>query len=292
MNLKIRKQADDDMLPEYDFAGATRGKYYERYQRGVTITVTDLETTSRTLVFTDAGAVDAAKLGDVLFLLRGAYAAGLDALRRRSRPIGADSALDIAKILRSHIGKLDVKGIDSLFSRNLGERSLITRSVSYHSPLEMTLSGVPDGLSAAVLLAGGNFESVIEASEGGVAMPTVGDVIHSLRVALIPGVRAPLGFGIRSRLVKLSREELNELMRHDPQTEDRGGFQRFLIGLQSRVNRVTGAIDLSEPEMALILRHGRNPRRGGWQASIRRIFGRHFDFLAASKRHARRKRTR
>lgn len=26
--------ADDEMLPEYDFSGAIRGKYYERYQQG------------------------------------------------------------------------------------------------------------------------------------------------------------------------------------------------------------------------------------------------------------------
>jgi len=26
--------ADDEMLPEYDFRGAVRGKYYERYRQG------------------------------------------------------------------------------------------------------------------------------------------------------------------------------------------------------------------------------------------------------------------
>ena len=26
--------ADDEMLPEYDFSGAVRGKYYERYRQG------------------------------------------------------------------------------------------------------------------------------------------------------------------------------------------------------------------------------------------------------------------
>src|SRR5258706_5455070 len=268
MNLRTRKQTDEDMLPEYDFSGATRGKYYERYQAGVSVIVTDSETTSRTLVFTDAGAIDTAKVGEVLFLLRGAYAAGLGAFRRRSRSIEADSALDVGKILRSHIGRLDVKGIDALFSRNLGERSLITRSVSYNSPLEMTLSGVPDGLSAAVLLSGGDFESVIGSSQSNVAMPSVGDVIRSLKLVLVPGVRAPLGFGIRSRHVKLSRNELNELIRHDPESEHRARFQRFLIVLQSRVNLTTGDMDLSEPEMALILRYGRNPRRGGWQRRI------------------------
>ena len=28
---------DDDMLPEYDFSGAVRGKYYERYRQGTNV---------------------------------------------------------------------------------------------------------------------------------------------------------------------------------------------------------------------------------------------------------------
>ena len=29
--------ADDEMLPEYDFRGAVRGKYYERYRQGTNV---------------------------------------------------------------------------------------------------------------------------------------------------------------------------------------------------------------------------------------------------------------
>lgn len=28
---------DDDLLPEYDFTGAVRGKYYERYRQGTNV---------------------------------------------------------------------------------------------------------------------------------------------------------------------------------------------------------------------------------------------------------------
>ena len=28
---------EDDMLPEYDFSGAVRGKYYERYRQGTNV---------------------------------------------------------------------------------------------------------------------------------------------------------------------------------------------------------------------------------------------------------------
>jgi len=33
--------ADDDMLPEYDFSGAVRGKYYERFHRSSNVVVLD-----------------------------------------------------------------------------------------------------------------------------------------------------------------------------------------------------------------------------------------------------------
>ena len=31
----------DDMLPEYDFSGAVRGKYYERYKQGSNVVLLD-----------------------------------------------------------------------------------------------------------------------------------------------------------------------------------------------------------------------------------------------------------
>jgi len=32
---------DDDLLPEYDFSGAVRGKYYGRYQQGTNVILLD-----------------------------------------------------------------------------------------------------------------------------------------------------------------------------------------------------------------------------------------------------------
>jgi|GEM_PF-1199068 len=32
---------DDDLQPEYDFSGAVRGKYYERYQQGTNVVLLD-----------------------------------------------------------------------------------------------------------------------------------------------------------------------------------------------------------------------------------------------------------
>lgn len=32
---------DDDVQPEYDFSGAVRGKYYERYRQGTNVVLLD-----------------------------------------------------------------------------------------------------------------------------------------------------------------------------------------------------------------------------------------------------------
>jgi hypothetical protein len=32
---------DDDLLPEYDFTGGVRGKYYERYKQGTNVVLLD-----------------------------------------------------------------------------------------------------------------------------------------------------------------------------------------------------------------------------------------------------------
>jgi hypothetical protein len=37
----MSQEPDDDLLPEYDFTGAIRGKYYERYQQGTNVVLLD-----------------------------------------------------------------------------------------------------------------------------------------------------------------------------------------------------------------------------------------------------------
>jgi len=36
---KRRKRNPDEMLPEYDFSGGVRGKYYSAYRQGYTVTI-------------------------------------------------------------------------------------------------------------------------------------------------------------------------------------------------------------------------------------------------------------
>ena len=49
--------ADQEMLPEYDFSGAVRGKYYERYRRSSNVVVLDPDVSE---AFPNAAAVNAA----------------------------------------------------------------------------------------------------------------------------------------------------------------------------------------------------------------------------------------
>ena len=55
MSQRQRTNSDDDMLPEYDFTGAVRGKYYERYRQGTNVVLLDPDVAA---VFRDSAAVN------------------------------------------------------------------------------------------------------------------------------------------------------------------------------------------------------------------------------------------
>src|SRR3990170_2953503 len=55
MSSKPKIESDKDMRPEYDFTGAVRGKYYERYRQGTNVVLLDPDVAE---VFRDAKAVN------------------------------------------------------------------------------------------------------------------------------------------------------------------------------------------------------------------------------------------
>ena len=55
MSQKSKAESDDDLLPEYDFSGAVRGKYYERYRQGTNVVLLDPDIAA---VFRDSAAVN------------------------------------------------------------------------------------------------------------------------------------------------------------------------------------------------------------------------------------------
>ena len=55
MSPRRKAEHDDDLLPEYDFSGAVRGKYYERYRQGTNVVLLDPDIAA---VFRDSAAVN------------------------------------------------------------------------------------------------------------------------------------------------------------------------------------------------------------------------------------------
>ena len=55
MKPKPQSSDDNDMLPEYDFSNAVRGKYYERYRQGSNVVLLDPDVAE---VFPNATAVN------------------------------------------------------------------------------------------------------------------------------------------------------------------------------------------------------------------------------------------
>lgn len=49
---KPRQPADDEMLPEYDFRGGVRGKHYQAYRSGHTVTIHKTDGTTTVQHFT------------------------------------------------------------------------------------------------------------------------------------------------------------------------------------------------------------------------------------------------
>jgi len=212
---------------------------------------------------------DARELAEFITLFRGAYVAGLRIERTASSEL---TPRGMASLILRDLAKRDAAATTDLF----GERrrdALRTRRISHDSPLEIVFCGVIVVLAAAGILAGGRFRlGPLE-----VDLPRgLGESITALRSAFAPRTRAGLGFGVLPKTIKLTKAEFDELMSYDPATRSRGGFQRKLIELQARTDRKNRTLTLYPSDIDWILKHGSQPKKGGWQASIRRIFGSHF----------------
>ncbi len=181
---------------------------------------------------------------------------------------------DVAALVSS-IKKFGLLKWDSLV-RSSEKSSVGIMNVTRNSPLEITFCGCMVILTLAVVLSGGESEI----SAGGVSakykLRSLGSGIQELRFALGLDKRIEIGFGVQSIRVKLSREEFALLMSQDPSTARKGGFQKFLIGLQYRINQSNREIALNQADIDWIRRHMENRSKGGFQGRIAKIFGRHF----------------
>lgn len=74
--------------------------------------------------------------------------------------------------------------------------------------------------------------------------------------------------------VFLNESEIAELDRQRPETKARGGWQSLIVTLAQSIDRSAGRLDLSPTMVDRIRRYAFQYRNGGWQARLRRIFGR------------------
>lgn len=74
--------------------------------------------------------------------------------------------------------------------------------------------------------------------------------------------------------VTLTTAERDALLKQDPASKHGGGFQAFLVKLQSRVDPKSNELILTIEDRERIARYAHDYRSGGWQARLRKILGR------------------
>jgi hypothetical protein len=75
-------------------------------------------------------------------------------------------------------------------------------------------------------------------------------------------------------IVTLTKPEMKCLFRQFIYTHNDGGFQRFLVDLQDKVNMKTGEINLTKRDLERIPRYAFKYGKGGWENRFVGAFGR------------------
>lgn len=65
--------------------------------------------------------------------------------------------------------------------------------------------------------------------------------------------------------IQLSQNAVRKLVDQDPRTENKGGFQKLVIGLRRQVDSETGILRVSDSQVEKIERYRKQYGRGGWQ---------------------------
>ncbi len=220
------------------------------------------------LTITDTGTrLDPKALAEYLSLIEGCVVA--------SHALGLewDGKGDIPEMISKQLREVSPLEWNRYFDIRSTELITIDR-ISRQSPLEITFICVVSFIAMAVVLSGGKIKWGMDGFEA--ELPPLGDGIKSLKDALGLGGKVTPSYSIRTITIKLNQEELELLLDQDPTQRNKGGFQNFLIGLQSRVNRNTRELTLSDVDLERIERYKANPKKGGFQSRFKKIFGRHF----------------
>jgi hypothetical protein len=228
-----------------------------------------METIAATV--TDTGSpINPAELAEFLYLFRGANVALSELIPKASQQSFREPTTAEIETSKQRLAAYSPRHLDSFFDPCRAPNLLVIQRITQNSPLEIVLLGSPLLVVLAVILSGGR----IQFSATGVkaVVPPLGKGIKYLREAFGLDKQLQAGFGIREITIKLSKSEFQELM--TPITGS-GGFQSFFRGLQNRVNKQTRKLTLSQQDLERIYRHKSEPQKGGWQARLEGVFGRH-----------------
>jgi hypothetical protein len=176
-----------------------------------------------------------------------------------------DAMLDRAK---ASLAGLAPKHLGRIFGESVSEPRIAR--IQQNSPIEIVFIGSAFLMIAAAVLSGGKVQITLTGIKA--TLPPLGEGIKALREALSLSSNLSVGFGLREVTIKLNTFEFNELMKP---VRGVGGFESFLRSLQTKVNKQTRQIVLSPGDIDKIYRHKADPKKGGWQARIKRIFERH-----------------
>jgi hypothetical protein len=219
------------------------------------------------LIFSDDGApLDPKTLSEFLSLLKACVVASDDL------SLSGASLHDVesARLRLHHVTPLEW---NHYFRADAGDLVYIDR-LSKQSPLEMVLVCSVALVTLAVILSGGEIECSTDSFKA--KLPPLGKGIMLLKEALGLSGQIQAGFSIQTIVIKLSKKEQDLLLQQDPTQKGKGGFQNFLVKLQSRLNRQTRELTLGDQELERIMRYKASPKKGGFQSRFKKIFGRHF----------------
>jgi hypothetical protein len=210
------------------------------------------------------------ELAGFIFLFRAAYGLACRELREERDDELQDVEEQVGRVIKA-AKKLRLEQLQRLFNEAPQGEDLQVTTISRRSPLEIALAGTLICLAVAVILSGGKLKGGPDGFEA--ELRPLGDGIKKLREGLGLSSQVTTGYSVQVVVVRLSTEEFRLLMES---VRGQGGFQSFFAELQHRINKSTRRLPLYPPDIDRICRHGREPKKGGFQAKLRKVFGRHF----------------
>jgi len=157
--------------------------------------------------------------------------------------------------------------------------SLQFNSITFNSPLKFACICWGSLFTIAIIFGGGQVEfslSPTEKLEFKGTLPSLGEALKKFNEALSLDKNVRIGYGVTNTIIILDDKEYRLLMKQKVETKKKGGFQRFLVGLQYRIDHKTKELELNKSDIEQIYRYKKNPQKGGFQLRCEKIFGRHF----------------